>query len=237
MLAAIRARVGPTTPLYAVGVSLGGSALLNWLGRAGASAGRDARRRGGRVGAARPHGRGHRDRPGLQPHLRAALPATLKPKSARDGASAFPGLLDPRRSRAACARCRTFDDSVTAPLHGFAGTDDYWRAPRRKPWLAASRVPTLVLNARNDPFVPAASLPGARGGERAPCCSSSRRTAATPASCAAVSRAASSGCRAGCYTSSRRADERAGASHARDVRDLPPDASARPIPCFDRPCR
>ena len=34
MLAAVRAQVAPATPLFAVGVSLGGSALLNWLGRA-----------------------------------------------------------------------------------------------------------------------------------------------------------------------------------------------------------
>jgi len=53
-----------------------------------------------------------------------------------------------------------FDDVVTAPLHGFAGADDYWTRASSKPWLPAVEVPTLVLNARNDPFVPAASLPG-----------------------------------------------------------------------------
>ena len=52
-----------------------------------------------------------------------------------------------------------FDDSVTAPLHGFAGADDYWTRASSKPWLARVALPTLVLNARNDPFVPAASLP------------------------------------------------------------------------------
>ena len=48
----------------------------------------------------------------------------------------FPGVLDPA---AACARCRTmcdFDDAVTAPLHGFAGADDYWTRASSKPWLA-----------------------------------------------------------------------------------------------------
>ena len=38
MLGAVRERAGPDTPLFVVGVSLGGSALLNWLGRAGAGA-------------------------------------------------------------------------------------------------------------------------------------------------------------------------------------------------------
>ena len=35
MLAAVRTRIGGDVPLFAVGVSLGASALLNWLGRAG----------------------------------------------------------------------------------------------------------------------------------------------------------------------------------------------------------
>jgi hypothetical protein len=54
-----------------------------------------------------------------------------------------------------------FDDAVTAPLHGFAGTDDYWSRASSKPWLRNIEIPTLVLNARNDPFIPAASLPDA----------------------------------------------------------------------------
>jgi predicted alpha/beta-fold hydrolase len=52
-----------------------------------------------------------------------------------------------------------FDDVVTAPLHGFNGAEDYWRRASSKPWLAGIRLPTLVLNARNDPFLPAQALP------------------------------------------------------------------------------
>ncbi len=75
-------------------------------------------------------------------------------------AQRFPGLLDPERVR----RVRSmydFDDVVTAPLHGFDGTTTTGAADRRSPGSGRSRVPTLVLNARNDPFIPAASLPGA----------------------------------------------------------------------------
>ena len=54
---------------------------------------------------------------------------------------------------------RAFDDVVTAPLHGFRDADDYWTRASSKPWLARIAVPTLVLNARNDPFMPAAALP------------------------------------------------------------------------------
>ena len=69
--------------------------------------------------------------------------------------------VDARRLRTA----RTFwefDDTVTAPLHGFLGADDYWARSSSAPWLARIRVPTLVLNARNDPFMPAAALDAVR---------------------------------------------------------------------------
>lgn len=82
---------------------------------------------------------------------------SLKPKSL-EKLRQFPGLYDP----AAVARARTlreFDDVVTAPLHGFRDTNDYWTRASSKPQLAAIRVPTLILNALNDPIVPAASLP------------------------------------------------------------------------------
>ena len=55
-----------------------------------------------------------------------------------------------------------FDDVVTAPLHGFNGAEDYWRRASSKPWLTGIRLPTRVLNAQNDPFLPAQALPLAR---------------------------------------------------------------------------
>ncbi len=57
MLAAVRARVAPETVVYAVGISVGGSVLLNWLGRAGRDAAGVDRRGRGRVHAARSHRR------------------------------------------------------------------------------------------------------------------------------------------------------------------------------------
>jgi hypothetical protein len=70
----------------------------------------------------------------------------------------FPGLFD--RQRLLAARdLYEFDNVFTAPLHGFADTDDYWARASAKPLLHTIRIPALVLNARNDPFVPAASLP------------------------------------------------------------------------------
>ncbi len=58
-----------------------------------------------------------------------------------------------------CTTIYDFDNLVTAPLHGFRGTDDYWQQSSSKPWLAHIKVPTLVINARNDPFMPASVLP------------------------------------------------------------------------------
>jgi predicted alpha/beta-fold hydrolase len=70
----------------------------------------------------------------------------------------FPGQID----AAALRRVRTlreFDDVVTAPLHGFRDSLDYWTRSSCKPHLAKIELPTLVLNARNDPFVPGHTLP------------------------------------------------------------------------------
>ena len=92
--------------------------------------------------------------------------ATLKPKSLAKLA-AFPGLFDARARARARARFREFDNLVTAPLHGFRDTDDYWQRVASGPWLERIRVPTLVLNARNDPFLPERDLLRGRAQGRA----------------------------------------------------------------------
>jgi predicted alpha/beta-fold hydrolase len=47
-----------------------------------------------------------------------------------------------------------FEDVVTAPLHGFRDAQDYYERASAEPNLPGIRVPTLLLNARNDPFLP-----------------------------------------------------------------------------------
>ncbi len=82
---------------------------------------------------------------------------TLKAKS-RAKLEQHAGLFD--RTRMEKARnLHAFDDAVTAPLHGFRDADDYWRRASSKPLLRDIAVPTLVLNARNDPFLPPSALP------------------------------------------------------------------------------
>ena len=164
MLATIRARL-PAAPLYAVGVSLGGSALLNWLGReqeqalatlvaaAAVSAPLDLTAAGIAIGQ------------GLNRIYARHFLSTLVPKALAMGRR-FPGTLDAAAIRRA-GSMHAFDDAVTAPLHGFSSVDDYWRRASSKPWLGGVAVPTLVLNARNDPFIPASSLPDSHKVNRA----------------------------------------------------------------------
>ena len=147
----------PMRPRYAVGVSLGGNALLKWLGEREFNA-------AGRLRAAASISApldltacGHHLARGFNRVYTQHFLHTLKAGAAAKLAH-FPGLFDERRMRAATSLYQ-FDDAVTAPLHGFAGADDYWRRASSKPWLAAIRLPTLVLNARNDPFLPADALP------------------------------------------------------------------------------
>jgi predicted alpha/beta-fold hydrolase len=52
-----------------------------------------------------------------------------------------------------------FDGRYTAPLHGFESAEDYWRKCSCKPVLRNSAVPALILNARNDPFLPPECFP------------------------------------------------------------------------------
>jgi len=160
MLTAIRARVPAPTPVYAIGVSLGGSALLNWLGRAGSGAARLVTAAAAVSAPLDLMAAGIAINRGFNRVYAKHFLATLKPKSLAIAAR-FPGLLDPAKIRRARSMWE-FDDVVTAPLHGFAGTQDYWTRASSKPWLAAIGVPTLVINARNDPFIPAHSLPTAR---------------------------------------------------------------------------
>jgi predicted alpha/beta-fold hydrolase len=84
---------------------------------------------------------------------------TLKTKSEEKGRrhhGAF-DLAAMRRARS----LRAFDNAVTAPLHGFRDTDDYWTRASSKPLLRSIALPTLLINARNDPFLPETALPGA----------------------------------------------------------------------------
>ena len=154
----VRALAGKT-PLYATGVSLGGNAFAKWLGERGASACRVVDRAAvvsaplDLMAAGEALGQGFARL--YSRHFLGTLKVSALAKLER-----FPGLYDPGAVRRARS-LRDFDNVVTAPLHGFRDTDDYWTRASAKPHLKGIRVPTLVVNARDDPFLPAAALPGA----------------------------------------------------------------------------
>lgn len=64
----------------------------------------------------------------------------------------FPDQLDVRDSRA-IRSFQHFDDRYTAPLHGFQDAADYWKQSSARQFLPSITIPTLLLNARNDPFL------------------------------------------------------------------------------------
>lgn len=157
LLQSVRMSV-PNARWHAAGVSMGGNMLLKYLGEQGeranwltASAGisvpLDLEACGSTLSdtwAGRLY---------AIPFLR-----TMKRK-VLEKAYRFPAAIDVLRiSRA--RNLREFDDAYTAPMHGFASALDYWTSVASKPFLKKIEIPTLVLNARNDPFMPAPTLPG-----------------------------------------------------------------------------
>ena len=164
ILAQLRAR--HSGPVIAAGVSLGGNALLRWAAEAGSEASSHVKAvaaicspldlaAGGRA-----IGRGFNRQIYTRMFLRTMVPKALRKWEQH------PGLFD-RDALLAARDLYAFDNVFTAPLHGFRNTEDYWHRASSKPLLSHIRVPALVVNALNDPFVPASSLP--RAGEVGPC--------------------------------------------------------------------
>jgi predicted alpha/beta-fold hydrolase len=54
---------------------------------------------------------------------------------------------------------REFDDAFTAPVHGFEGADDYYERCSAARFVDGVRIPTLLLQAEDDPLVPGISIP------------------------------------------------------------------------------
>lgn len=147
----------PAAPIGAVGFSLGGNVLVKLLGE---------------------RGEGARE-------LLSAAVAVSVPYDLAAGAEALERGLGPlyaayflqslRRSVRAKERLRghdygvdglaglrslrEFDDAVTAPVHGFEDADDYYRRSSSARFLQGLRVPTLVIQSRDDPFLPEEAIP------------------------------------------------------------------------------
>ncbi len=146
----------PDAQLMMCGVSLGGNVLLKWLGEQGKSVPAQIKRAaavsvpfdleaGARLmenGFARVYVR----------HFLATLVAKTIKKLER-----YPDLCDISKLRAA----RTFfdfDDLLTGPVHGFTGAHDYYQQSSSIHFLNRVSVPTLLMSAWNDPFLPRSVL-------------------------------------------------------------------------------
>ncbi len=149
----------PRAPLHMVGISLGGNALLKWLAERGTDAAALVR---GAAAVSAPldlAAGGHALSSGFNLIYTRMFLKTLKAKSL-EKLRHYPGLFDVDAMLAA-RNLYEFDNVVTAPLHGYRDTDDYWTRAASKPLLHGIKTPTLILNARNDPFMPERSLPAA----------------------------------------------------------------------------
>ncbi len=147
----------PGAPILPVGVSLGGNVLLKWLGERGEDAPDEVR---AAVAISTPFdlaAAAEKMSRGAGRLYSYHFLRSLKAKALRK-AREYPEMLDAVRIRGA-RNWRQYDDVVTAPLHGFRDADDYWTRCSSIRFLERIRRPTLLISARDDPFVPASSLP------------------------------------------------------------------------------
>ncbi len=145
----------PETPLFVIGFSLGGNVLLKWLGEVGAQA-------------------------PIKAAVAVSVPFLLGESAKRldQGFSRVYqwGLMRSMRNAVAEKRrrmklpikiedlsqlktFRDFDEHITAPLHGFAGADDYYHRSSSRQYLKGIMVPTLLIHAEDDPFMTTSVIP------------------------------------------------------------------------------
>ena len=148
-------RSGDHGPIVTAGYSLGGNVLLKYLGETGASSPVSAAvavcvplnlhecARALTIGFSKVY----------QRHLLKRMKKSVAGKFDRHTAA-----FDWERAMSAKTFAE-FDDAVTAPLHGFAGKDDYYDRCSSMHFLADIETPTLIINALDDPFMTPGVIP------------------------------------------------------------------------------
>ena len=158
ILSALRQRT--QQPMMVVGVSLGGNALLRWAQEAGSQARLVASAVASicapvdLTASGQAMGQGFNRKVYTRMFLRSMKPKAMQKLAQHPGLFQAQALLGART-------LYEFDNVFTAPLHGFKNTEDYWARASAKRHLVDMRLPTLVVNTHNDPFVPRSSLPQA----------------------------------------------------------------------------
>jgi len=139
----------PTTTLFALGFSLGGNALLKWLGEdnkdkpvaaacvVSAPFLLDEAAVTLNKGTARIY----------QHYLLNNLKKSLLAKAEQVSLPLDTGILSTIKTIA------DYDEYITSPLHGFKGADDYYTQCSSRQFLKNIRTPTLICHARDDPFM------------------------------------------------------------------------------------
>ena len=157
----------PAAPVLLAGVSLGGNVLLKFLGERGDALPERVR---GAATISVPYdlGRGarHISRGFSRVYERHFLRSLRRKAVAK--LERYPDLLD-RDALAAARSLYDFDDRVTAPVHGFESADDYYTRSSAIAWIHRIALPTLLLSAADDPFLPREVLDEVRAiAERTP---------------------------------------------------------------------
>ena len=141
----------PAAPMYAAGVSLGGNALLCYLSERNTDCPLQS---AASICAPLDLGRcGEAITTGFSNIYNTMFMRTLLAKTMAKRAR-FPAACD-WDALQATKTLYQFDDIFTGPIHGYAGTLDYYARASAKPKLRHITTATLLLNALNDPFVPA----------------------------------------------------------------------------------
>jgi predicted alpha/beta-fold hydrolase len=150
----------PKRKLGAIGFSLGGNALVKYLGEEGERARATL---GAAVAVSVPFdlaaGARLLDNTRMGRFYTRTFLKTLRAKAALKRE-----LIAQRCDLDRIVRARSFwefDDAATAPLHGFAGADDYYARSSSARFIGNVKVPLLVLQSEDDPFLPANAIPRA----------------------------------------------------------------------------
>jgi predicted alpha/beta-fold hydrolase len=146
--------------IYLAGYSRGGNVLLKWLGEKGAAVPPSVKKA---VVVSVPYDlvrtTSRLDR-GFNREIYTRWMLRPLKAYALHKAGQFPGLLDTAAIQQA-STFQSFDDTVTAPLNGFANARDYWTRVSSALFLDKIRTPVLLIHADNDPLLPGALLPHA----------------------------------------------------------------------------
>jgi uncharacterized protein len=140
-----------------VGFSMGGSMTLKYLGERKDNLGPEIK---SAVAFSVPCDLGASARELDKPNKRFYLNRFLKKLENKIRAKSikFPNLIS-TEGIGQIKTFREFDNRYTAPLHGFTDADDFYIKASSGPYISSIQIPTLIANALNDPFLPAACYP------------------------------------------------------------------------------